>query len=126
MIARGAESTRYAECGEDANDSVPFQTFEVRTVGDPDALVPTVREVVRQIDPRLPLLNVTTRRATIAGNWKLEEMLASIASLFGGLALAVSASGLFGLMSYLVACRTREIGSLSNPGHPRVGFRQAT
>ena len=85
-------------------------TFEVRTAGDPLSLVAAIREAVRQVDPNLPLINVTTQLEEVEGRFLQEKVFARAYTLFGGLALLVASVGLFGLMSYSVACRTNEIG----------------
>jgi predicted permease len=84
--------------------------FEVRTAGNPTALTAAVREAVRQIDPNLPLQDVSTQVEQVERRFQQEKVFAQAYSLFGGLALLVAAVGLFGLMSYNVSRRTNEIG----------------
>ncbi len=86
-------------------------TFELRTSIDDaaDAIV-AVRQTVREIDPNLPVTNVSTQIEQIEGRVEQERTFASAYALFGGLALFISAIGLFGLMSYSVTRRTNEIG----------------
>src|SRR5262249_18325777 len=85
-------------------------TFEVRTSGDPLAAMGAVREAVRQVDPNVPLIDLTTQPEGIERRFQQERMFAQASSLFGALALVVASIGLFGLMSYTVARRTYEIG----------------
>lgn len=85
-------------------------TFELRTAADPTTVVPAVREAIRQIDPDLAILNVSTQTDQIERRFAQEKVFAQAYALFGGLALALAAIGLFGLMSYSVARRTNEIG----------------
>jgi len=85
-------------------------TFELRTTGDPSASVNGVREAVRRVDPALPILTISTQTEQIERRYAQEKIFAQAYALFGGLALAVAAIGLFGLMSYSVARRTNEIG----------------
>ena len=85
-------------------------TFEVRTAGDPLAAVSGIREVVRQIDSSLPLMNVMTQLEEVEGRFLQEKVFAQAYTMFGGLAVLVASVGLFGLMSYSVARRTNEIG----------------
>ena len=84
--------------------------FEVRTAGDPLASIAAIREAVRQVDPNLPLLDVSTQTDHIERRFAQEKLFAQAYALFGGLALVVASVGLFGLMSYSVARRTNEIG----------------
>ena len=85
-------------------------TFAVRTAGPPNALTPAVRESIRQIDPRLPIMNVTTQTAAIEERLSDERLFAVAYASFGGLATLLAAIGLFGLASYTVTRRTGEIG----------------
>ena len=85
-------------------------TFEVRTAGDPLSAVASVREAVRQVDPTLPVINMTTQIEEVERRFAQEKLFAQAYTLFGALALAVAAVGLFGLMSYSVSRRTGEIG----------------
>jgi predicted permease len=85
-------------------------TFTVRTAGDPLATIGGIREAVRQIDPNLPIANVSTQVEQVEQRFLQERVFAQAYTLFGGLALLLAAIGLFGLMSYSVARRTNEIG----------------
>lgn len=84
--------------------------FAVRTAGDPAAAVAGIRQVVREVDPALPIVNLTTQAEQTDLRLLQERMFARACTLFGLLALAIAAVGLFGLMSYSVARRTNEIG----------------
>jgi predicted permease len=85
-------------------------TFEVRTTGDPLGAVGSIRDAVRQVDPNLPIMNVTTQLNELEGRFSQEKLFAQAYVSFGGLALLVASIGLFGVMSYSVARRTNEIG----------------
>ena len=82
----------------------------VRTHGAPSALTNSVRDAVRQLDPDLPVTDVSTQIEQVERRFAQEKMFAQACSLFGGLAVLLAAIGLFGLMSYNVARRTNEIG----------------
>ena len=97
-------------------------TFAVRTDGPPNALTPAVREAVRQIDPRLPIMNVTTQTAAIEERLSGERLNALAYAAFGGLATLLAAIGLFGLASYTVTRRTNEIGIRMALGAPPTGI----
>jgi predicted permease len=85
-------------------------TFEVRTEGDPLAVIPATREAVRAVDSTLPLINITTQLQEVERRFQQEKLFAQSCALFGLLALLIASIGLFGLMSYSVARRTNEIG----------------
>ena len=85
-------------------------TYEVRTAADPGPVMSRIREAVRQVDPALPLVNLTTQERQIEGRFAQEKLIARTYALFGALALFVASVGVFGLMSYSVARRTNEVG----------------
>ena len=84
--------------------------FTVRTVGDPSAMLAAIREAVADVDRNVPIIAVETQTFQIERRMLQEKVLAQAYTLFGGIALFVAAIGLFGLMSYNVSRRTREIG----------------
>jgi predicted permease len=84
--------------------------FEVKTHGDPRALVPTVREAVRGIDTNVPVMDISTQSDEIEERFEQERYFALSYSMFGGLAMLLASIGLFGLASYNVSRRTNEIG----------------
>jgi predicted permease len=84
--------------------------FELRTAGTPASAMGAVREAVRQIDPNLPLTDVSTQIEQVERRFAQEKLFAQAYTLFGGLALLLASIGLFGLMSYNVSRRTNEIG----------------
>jgi ABC-type antimicrobial peptide transport system permease subunit len=84
--------------------------FEVRTAADPRGVVGGLREAIREIDPTLPMMDVSTQAEQIEQRLLQERVFARAYSLFGALATILAAIGLFGVMSYSVARRTNEIG----------------
>ena len=85
-------------------------SFELRTAADPQAILPTVREVVAQVNTNLPLFDVKTESEQIDRLLFQERLVARLSSFFGLLALVLACVGLYGLLSYEVSRRTREIG----------------
>jgi predicted permease len=89
---------------------MPSAMVEVRTAGDPLGAMGAIRNTLRQLDPNLPLMDVSTQSEQVERRFLQEKLFAQAYTLFGGLALLLAAIGLFGVMSYSVARRTNEIG----------------
>jgi predicted permease len=85
-------------------------TFALRTAPAPANLIPAVRHIVNEVDENLPVFGVRTQSQTIDRLLFNERLVARLSSLFGLLALVLTCIGLYGLLSYEVARRTREIG----------------
>jgi predicted permease len=85
-------------------------TVYIRTAVDPNLLMPAVRQKVRELDPNLPIYGLRTTETQINNSLVTERMIASLSTVFGFLATMLAVIGLYGVMSYTVAQRTREIG----------------
>ena len=81
-----------------------------RAAGDPVALLPALREQLRQLDPELPLVDVRTLTSLVDGTRFGNKVFAALFSMAAGLGLLLAAIGLYAVTAYAVARRTAEIG----------------
>ena len=84
--------------------------FELRTAGDPLALVNAVRETVHRASASVPVSEISTQAARIDQTISQERTFAYLCACFAVLALVIACVGLYGTMAYAVARRTNEIG----------------
>jgi putative ABC transport system permease protein len=88
----------------------PFGFLIARTNGNATAVADTIRQAVRDTDPNQPVSDMQTMDARIAESLGPQRFAANLLAVFAGLAILLTAVGLYGLISYSVAQRTNEIG----------------
>ena len=87
-----------------------FSQFELRTSVEPASVVAEVRRTVRDVLKTVPVQRVITLADQVDASIVPERLIATLSGLFGALGALIAAIGLYGLLAYMVARRTNEIG----------------
>jgi predicted permease len=92
------------------NDFAGGAVMYVRTTSQPDSAFGSIRQVARQLDANIPIYNLRTLDHQIDQSLLNDRLIATLSTAFGVLATLLAVIGLYGVMAYTVARRTREIG----------------
>jgi predicted permease len=94
-------------------DALPWQfafNVLVRTSMNPHAMAPALTAQMRSLDPNIALYDIQTPRELLTRSYEREQFLTRILAVFGALGLILAVAGLYGLLAYLTARRTKEFG----------------
>lgn len=109
-LRKDAPATTYFSTAQLTTSTSQQATFTVRAAGDPAVLSAALRAAIEEVDPNLPVTNIRTQTEQNARTFAQEKLFAQLISFFGLLTLLLVCLGLYGMMSYSVTQRRREMG----------------
>ena len=109
-VREESEQAYFPMVDDDIGNSYVGGNFYIRIQGSPEAAFQSIRTILRNADPTLPVTYFRTLDDQVSRSLNTERMLAALSGSFGTVALLLSLVGLYGVMSFAVTRRTREIG----------------